>query len=300
MVRRVTPAQLRSMIQKAQQDQRRAVDDYNRKVREFNRAVEQANRQQARAVADYNRAANAHNAKVRANRARLQSELRRLGTTRSTSTVTVRYTTSTRLVSAVENRYSDIGALVEDGRWGRRDDLLDAVEGETADAVAALAQMLDESADDDIARLSETTLTGELSDFSPDLEARWSGALYALSPKNPDAARHFCTSARELVTALLDGEAPDAAVKAANADYARTPNGGVSRRAKIQYCLARKGNDVQGLADFVDADIDAVIGLFDDFNHGTHGAAGRFPLGELLALKARVENAVRFLHRVMR
>lgn len=50
----------------------------------------------------------------------------------------------------------------------------------------------------------------------------------------------------------------------------------------------------------IDADIDGVITLFDDFNHGTHGAAGRFPMAELIALKERVEKAVKFIHRLVR
>lgn len=39
-VRRMTPAQLKAAIQKAQRDNKRAVDDYNRKARQYNAAVE--------------------------------------------------------------------------------------------------------------------------------------------------------------------------------------------------------------------------------------------------------------------
>lgn len=45
-----------------------------------------------------------------------------------------------------------------------------------------------------------------------------------------------------------------------------------------------------------DADIEGVVALFDDFNHGTHGAAGRFPMTELAVLKEHVERAVKFIH----
>lgn len=38
---------------------------------------------------------------------------------------------------------------------------------------------------------------------------RWKGALFSLSPTNPDAAQHFCTSAREVLTSMLDIAAPD-------------------------------------------------------------------------------------------
>jgi len=103
-----------------------------------------------------------------------------------------------------------------------------------------------------------------------------------------------------MLTAILDTEAPDAAVIAADANFIKTPNGGVSRRAKIHYCLERRGNAVREVVEFVDADIDGVVALFDDFNHGTHGAAGRFPMSELILLKERVENAVKFIYRLVR
>jgi hypothetical protein len=83
-------------------------------------------------------------------------------------------------------------------------------------------------------------------------------------------------------------------------DFIQTPNGGVSRCAKIYHVLARSGNGAAEMVEFIDADIDGVITLFDDFNHGTHGSAGRFPMGELIALKDRVERAVKFLHRLVR
>lgn len=296
MVRRVTPSQMRSMIRQAEQKQRRATEQANRAIRDFNRAVDEANRKQRQAVNEYNREARAHNARVRANRARLQSELRQLS---SQPARTIRYTGSTRLVSAVEQTFMGVESAVESGRWEDSDNVLDLVEGEAADSVAALNGLLNPDPAQECG-LQDTELTNELNDIHPDLQARWSGALFALHPSNPDAARHFCTSARELVATLLDNMAPDAAVKTANPNYFKTPNGGVSRRAKIHYCLSLKGSDVAELAAFVEADIDGVVGLFDDFNRGTHGVAGSFPLAELVTLKQRVEQAVKFLHRLLR
>ncbi|MDN5725253.1 MAG: hypothetical protein L0G99_04875 [Propionibacteriales bacterium] len=278
MVRRVTPSQARSMIRQAQQKQQQA-------IRKVNSAIDQ-----------YNRDVRAHNSRVRANRARLQSELRRLN---SSPTVTVRYTTSTSVARTVGRRFTGIESAVENGRWADPDNLLDLAEAEAADSVASLNRLL--SADDEAAaQLQATTLTNELWDIIPELQDRWSGALFALNPSNPDAARHFCTSAREMLTAILDAEAPDAIVIAAEPNYIKTPNGGVSRRAKIRYCLDRSGNAVTEMVEFVDADIDGVIALFDDFNNGTHGAAGRFPMTELVVLKERVEKAVKFIHRLVR
>ncbi len=289
MVRRVTPSQARSMIRQAQQKQQQA-------IRKINSAIDQYNRDVKKAVNDYNRDVRAHNTRVRANRARLQTELRRLN---SSPTVTVRYTTSTRVVRTVEQRFTGIESAVEDGRWADPDNLLDRAEAEAADSVASLNRLLSDE-DEASAELQVTTLTSELADINPELQDRWRGALFSLNPSNPDAARHFCTSAREMLTSILDAEAPDATVIAADPNYVKTPNGGVSRRAKIHYCLARSGNAVAEMVEFVDADIDGVMALFDDFNHGTHGAAGRFPMTELVVLKERVEKAVKFIHRLVR
>lgn len=53
------------------------------------------------------------------------------------------------------------------------------------------------------------------------------------------------------------------------------------------------------MAKFVDADIDSVIAMFDDFNHGTHGAAGRFDFTKLMAIKRRAEGTTQFPHRIV-
>ena len=297
MVRRVTPAQMQSMIRQARQKQRQAINNINSEIRKYNNAVDNYNRERRQAVSEYNRAATAHNARVRANRARLQSEIHRLN---SGPTTTAHYTTSTRVVRTIEQRFTSVESAVETGRWSDPQNLLDLVEGETANSVAALNRLIAPSEEDEAGELQASSLMSELNDISPELQGRWTGALFALNPKNPDAARHFCTSAREILTAILDTEAPDQAVKAADPNYIKTPQGGVSRRAKIHYCLTRSHIDVTEMVEFVDADIDGVIALFDDFNHGTHGASGRFPMTELIVLKERVERAVKFLHQLVR
>ena len=98
-----------------------------------------------------------------------------------------------------------------------------------------------------------------------------------------------------MITTILELEAPDAAVKAAIPDYPKTPNGGVSRRARIQYFVQRRGDEHESLTEFVDEDINSVIALFDEFNR-----AGSFSLGQLGAIKNRVEGAIRFIHRLIR
>ena len=60
--------------------------------------------------------------------------------------------------------------------------------------------------------LQDTTIMNHLSTISKDLDNRWRGALFSLNPENPDAARHFCTSTREIFTEIFDSRAKDADV----------------------------------------------------------------------------------------
>ncbi len=117
---------------------------------------------------------------------------------------------------------------------------------------------------------------------------------------NPDAARHFCTSSRETIDRILLRSAPDDVVKSQLPNYEKTPNGGVARRARIRLCLVRTGRYSPEIHDFADADLENVIQLFTEFNDGTHGSAGHFSLRQLRTIKQRVEDALLFLHEVVR
>jgi hypothetical protein len=288
MARRVTPAQFRSQLRQAQQKQKRAIDNYNRAARNFNQAVN-----------NYNREVRAHNSRVRANRARLQAEVRRLNsTTSSRRTVYVRYSTS---VQTLASRFDRLDAAVDSRSMSRASvDLAEMSENETANSVGVLNSLLDESPDvEDDPALRATSLEAELRQFSEDLVLRWRGALFSLNPSNPDAARHFCTSAREILTLMIQGAAPDAAVLAADPACLLTPNGTPSRRAKVRYLLGRKDAAEPEIEDFVEEDLDNVVELFEVFNKGTHGAAGRYTVRQLMGLRERVESAIVFMHRIV-
>jgi Predicted pPIWI-associating nuclease len=125
------------------------------------------------------------------------------------------------------------------------------------------------------------------------------GALFALNPPNPDAARHFCTSAREVLTSILDIAAPDSMVIRAHAECDVTDKGNPSRRAKIRYLLSRKGITDVSADQFVEADIDNAVSLFRMFNKGMHGVAGRFSIPQLSALRTRVEASIGFLNSII-
>ena len=105
----------------------------------------------------------------------------------------------------------------------------------------------------------------------------------------------FCTSARELLTAILEQHANDDDVCALYPNCDLTQQGKPTRRSKICFLLRRIGISDDAATDFIESDIDNVIQLFHTFNDGTHGSAGRFTHSQLVSIRARVEDAVLFL-----
>lgn len=297
MPSRKSPAQIQAEIRRAQQQARQALNNYNRQVDKYNAGVRKVDQ----AIDRYNRDARAHNARVRANRGRLERELRRLQSQPSQrqTVVRVEYRTS---VSTLAQAYARLEAQADTAPWAGTD-VLGYTEAEAANSVAALNALLDEApsadtTDAELAELQETDVDEELGDLDPDLGARWRGALFALHPRNPDAARHFCTSAREMLSDMLEIVAPSDLVESDDPTCERTEQGTVSRRARIRFCLRRSGIYERDLEDFVEQDVTNVLALFHEFNTGTHGAAGRFTLPQLTTLKARAEDAIRFIIRI--
>ena len=287
MARKVTQAQLRAQLQRSQQQRRQAISKLNTSIRKYNHAVD-----------NYNSAARQHNARVRANRDRLRRELARL----NTSTRTTTHTTFRTSVVSVQEAYLRVERAATADGWVGSDSLLDLIEGEAANSAASWNALHGESTDapPETDELGTTRITDELSSIDPDFDARWRGALFALNPANPDAARHFCTSSRELIDRILVRSAPDDAVKTQLPNYEKTPNGTVARRARIRLCLVRSGRYSPEIHDFADADLENVIQLFAEFNDGTHGSAGHFSALHLGSIKQRVEDALLFLHEIVR
>lgn len=286
---RFNASQFRSQMNRIQSQLRQAESKAKQAARDYNRAVD-----------NYNREARAHNARVRANRARLQQALRQL---HSQPTVTTRFVTHRTSVQSVQQSFIRLETAADTGTWADNRDLLDLAEGEAAASAETLNALLTERTDEiaeDEARLRDTTITSELLDLGGDLDSRWRGALFALSPRNPDAARHFCTSTRELLTELVDHCATDAEVLVANPSAPRTDQGSVSRRARIMHRLALRGDASIELAEFVEVDVDEVITLLKEASDGTHGPVGRLDSFELKVFKARAEGVIKFLHRVLR
>ncbi|MGY0388269.1 pPIWI-associating nuclease domain-containing protein [Nocardioides sp. WG-D5] len=296
----MTPAQFRSAVQKAQREQKQAINNYNREVRKYNAGVKKA-------VDTYNREARAYNAKVRRHNAKVENQRRRLNqeiqrlNSRPTSTTYVTYQTSvTTLARSYEQTEERLAgrALTPAER-----EVIDRVSEDAANS-AYLLNALEgdgESEDDPTEdELRASSLQAELAAFSQDLKERWAGALFALSPRNPDAARHFCTSAREVLVEMLDVAAPDKAVLAANPNCPKVEQGvhagKPSRRAKVEYLLARRSITDPAITGLVEADMENVVNLFGTLNRGTHGHAGRFTITQLSAIRERIEAAVVFVY----
>lgn len=291
MTRRISPSQFNSMMRQAQQKQRAALDKFKRDVRSWEQRVN-------RDIDRYNREVRVYNARVRANRQRLANELSRL----AHRTTTTRYVTFRTSVTKVLTAYESLERAATEGRLdGRYNEFLDLSEREAANnaglmnALEGNADVSEGSAPDS----ADSPVTAILRAISPELGDRWLGAVYSLSPRNPDAARHFCTSSRELITSFLLKNAPDDRVFAAMPGCERTSQQTPTRRARIQYILRSRDMDEPEVESFVEADMDNVVTLFHEFNEGTHGSAATFDLPQLQALRKRVEDGIMFLSRLV-
>ena len=299
MPRRLSQSQIRSRIRQAESNRRRAIDDYNRRVREFNskrrRAVDAINREireynsrRRRAIDAYNRDVREYNSRVRANRARLSSALTIHNQRRAVNGPYQRiYQSATQL--------SEAYTLLD--RSSADPYLSDLAERDTANSLAVVNSLIEdtESAsylDDPI---SQTKISAQLFEISPTLCDLWLGALFALNPRNPEAARHFCTSSRQIISDMLNMYAPDTEVLAHDPDCQVTKQGTPSRRAKIKYCLDRRGVASNELENFVDVNVRDITTLFRELNDGTHGSTGRFTSPQLTDIKTRVEDAIAFV-----
>lgn len=307
MVRKVTPSQLQNMLRQAEQKRKQAIDKYNREVRAYNQKrqqdinrvnqeIRQHNQKQQHAINAYNQEVQRHNARVRANKQKIASELRRL----QASTTAIRYQTIRTSAIALNSSYEILDAREQDFEaLAGGVSFLDLSERENANSLAVSndleAYSDDEVADVDPSLLHRTEISSMLQAISPELNNRWKGALFSLNPENPDAARHFCTSAREVFIQILDINAPDSHVLSQKPGCEVTEKGQPTRREKIRYLLSRCGLLSDEAVDFVDEDVKNVLSLFRVFNDGTHGSAGTFSISKLLSIKTRVENGISYL-----
>lgn len=223
----------------------------------------------------------------------MRRELQRLARTPSKP----QYITLRTSVETVQRSYVIMEARADANLYDARlDHFLDLSEQEAANSASVMNALQADAADEDaVEEQPPSQIDHILKSISKDVCDRWNGALFALNPKNPDAARHFCTSARELLTEILERFAADDDVKSAFQNCELTPQGKPTRRAKIRFFFHRHGISDDAITTFVDDDLENVVQLFRVFNDGTHGSSGKFGHAQLKAIRGRVENAVSFL-----
>jgi hypothetical protein len=298
LVTRINLSQFKSKIRQLESQQRQAISRYNQQVRQHNQRVQQHVRDLNSAISRYNQEVRSYNNRLRNHQQRLRNEVRRLESQSTTRHVQFRESV-VRVSTAYErlDRSSAAASLSPQENF-----FVDLSEREAANTVGlfnALAEdqaqaTPEEPADD----LQQTAIVDEIAVVSEDLDSRWRGALFALNPRNPEAARHFCTSVREIFTEVLELKAPDESVFRVFPSCSRTPRGNATRRSKIVYLLAQKGIQNTELADFASEDVDNVIELFEVLNGATHGASGRLDIPTLRQVKKRVEEGLFFLCRL--
>lgn len=267
----------RAEVNRVNQHNRRVVEKNNRVIREHNRNAKNA-------VAKYNSAVRSHNAAVERDRQRTLQRLR--------SSTTTRYVEVRQSTFDLSDRYAEMESSQNGTDYA---DLVTLSEREASNS-ARVAEALVADAPAEPGATDDAGVLDYLAGFSQDLCDRWTGALYALSPSNPDAGRHFCTSAREIFTEILERSADNSEVLEDDPNCERAPHSSVpSRRAKLRYLLRRKGADTPQMVGFVEKDIDDVLQLFRVFNEATHGSAGKHGLAKLRTIRQRVEGGVMFL-----
>ncbi len=293
MSRQINTLQLRSHFRQIDNEHRQAISKYNQEVRRHNQNVRSA-------VSQYNSAVRQYNARFRrANRQQVIYELNRLQS-RMTRCQALHESTfslnrSYQSLESYESEFENILCGNQFLNTSEKDNVNSRVASlnalETNEPETRLAN------DED---LLSTTISSELCSISADLDSMWKGALFSLSPKNPDASRHFCTSAREIFIQIINHLAPDYRVISRFPGCEKTDKGHPTRRWKISYILLSSGISSDGAVDFADEDITNVLQLFPVFNDGTHGSAGKFEFTQLRTIKERIESGIIYLTTICR
>ena len=297
MARRMSPTQYRSKLRQAQAKRKQAIDKVNREIRAYNQKVKTTVNRYNQEVSRYNAKVRTHNTRVRSNRERLKRELQKL----AQASTQKRYATFGASVSSVQRSYARLEANAAASQYNDRfNEVLDLSEREAANSASVMNALLGspEEPEEQEDALS-STIDHILLVISRDLLDRWHGALFSLSPRNPDSARHFCASSRELLIQIINSRAPDKAVLAEMPECQKTSDGRPTRRAKVRYFLWRSHLIDDALEEFAEQDINNVMQLFREFNDGTHGSPGHFSMLHLTAIKKRVEDAVAFLWQII-
>lgn len=270
MAKSFNMSQFRSQINKIQREARKAESQLKQSVNNYNRAVRQ------------------YNSNVRSTKNKIQRELNRM---ESTYTIRTDYSISTRVVHDV---YTKVSNSYEKGCID--ENIFNAIENEDANNLELSNVVLNnyEVENSDI-ELDESNISAKLIKISTDLNNRWKGALFSLNPNNPEAARHFCTSTREILKVLIDDGIKDKDVVAANPQCEKTNNGTPTRKEKIKCAMNKKGISNELIIEFTNNNIENTVSLINELSNGTHGHANRYSINQLKSFKKRFEDSINFV-----
>ena len=294
MVTRMTPTQLKNKLRQMESQRKQAINRYNQQVRKYNQETKQN-------INKYNNSVRQYNAQVRALQQKIKSETSRLNI-RKNQSIKFRITYD----STISVNKSYLSLMLHEDQISQERNGWDFIELSTRENANSLEVSNNLETNDNESytpsrSLKETYIDGILQEISGELSNRWQGALYSLSPDNPDSARHFCTSSREIFVQLLDMYAPDSKVINQFPMCERVHNSNSpTRKSKFQYLLSQYGITTLSAVDFVDNDINSILNLFKEFNDGTHGTSGRFSNKQLESIKIRVEDGIDYLTKLCR
>lgn len=296
MARKVTPAEYKRMID----NYNRAAKNHNAQVKrnidQHNREVKKYNDQLNRNIDNYNREVRKFNSAQQAKRQNLQREVKKFNQSKSIVSYSIGYSIR-HSTEILESKYNDLENYAQTNQLHNNSSLLvDYPTQEISNSVQLYNSFSGIDPGDYLepSTLQRTLVEEQLYSISTELGKRWQGAIFSLNPQNPDAARHFCTSVREIFIQLIDLKAPDSNVLV-SCPSCELHDGRPNRRAKISYILSKKSLAFDSMQTFVESDIDDILGLFRSLNDGTHGSAGTFGVQQLLKLKKRAEDSIIFI-----
>lgn len=284
MARKFSSSQLRSQVRQVENKFNR---DVNLKINRLNREVQKT-------LNSYNADIKQQKSNISRNSLRIQKELERLIANNGNKA-------SSSYKASVEVLHSSYKSVLikfdmKDSISPVQEFIYDRMENENANSLETANVVLnDYKSDITEYSLQDTIIINQLSSISKDLDERWKGALFSLNPINPDATRHFCTSAREIFTEIFDMKAKDIEVFKIYPNCAKTERGNATRRFKIKYFLYNKGFQDDSTEEFIENDIENILNLFHELSSGTHGKTGKYTITQLNSIKKRVEDGILFL-----
>ena len=264
------------------------MSQFKSKMNKIQRESRRAQQQLKNSVNNYNRAVRQYNSNVRNYRNKIQRELNRLN---SSYSIESHYYISTKLVHETYTKVSD---LYKNGNI--EENLFNAIENENANNLELSNVVLNnEEVENYDVEIDESNISSKLINISADLDERWKGALFSLNPNNPEAARHFCTSTREILKVLIDDGIKDNDVVSENPQCEKTNYGTPTRKEKIKYAMHKKGIDNSLIVEFTNENIENTVSLINELSNGTHGHPSKYSLNQLKSFKKRFEDSINFI-----